>query len=157
VRRNSGSRIQKALGNAATPNSFETYGAGVVLKISDLPRSNNVSSASMQSKESEIQLDAASARTESSQSSTIPNIHRAAIKVTRAKTWSPAIENIFRYQQAGFKSFEEYIQENPEPEVWPSSGFIKCLKSKKSGFFLYFRQYRECEDRHLNQIKIYSY
>ena len=75
----------------------------------------------------------------------------------RAKTWCPEVENSYRYQEAGWKSIEEYMETHSEPEVWPESGFVKCLQNKTTGFFMYFRGGRECEDKHLNKIKIYSY
>ena len=43
------------------------------------------------------------------------------------------------------------------PAVWPESGFVRCLKARKTGYFLYFRASRECVDKHLNKIKIYWY
>jgi len=83
---------------------------------------------------------------------------RTPVSMTRAKVWTPEVENIFRFQQAGFRDFEEYYGHyNTEVELWPSCGFVKCLKAKKTGYFLYFRQYRECEERYLKQIKIFSY
>lgn len=74
----------------------------------------------------------------------------------RAKQWSPDVENAYRFQLAGFRNYDEYLQAFPEPELWLDTGFVKCLQSKTTGFYLYFRCARECEDKHLNKIKIYS-
>jgi hypothetical protein len=79
------------------------------------------------------------------------------MKMQRAKFWSPDIENLFRYQAAGFRDQEEYAATYSPPDCWESTGFIKTLQAKQTGYFMYFRQDRECEDRHLNKIKIYSY
>ena len=78
-------------------------------------------------------------------------------KMTRAKSWSPEIENLFRYQSAGYRDASEYLMSNPNPDFWPDSKFVRCLKSKETACFLYFRQHRECIDSFLNKIKIYSY
>ena len=77
--------------------------------------------------------------------------------MSRAKVWTAEVENLFRFQEAGFRDFDEYIADgNLVPEIWPN-GFLRCLKSKRSGCFLYFRQTRECLDKYLNKIKIYTY
>ena len=78
-------------------------------------------------------------------------------KMTRAKSWSPEIENLFRYQSAGYRDASEYLMSNDSPDFWPDSMFVRCLKSKETACFLYFRQHRECIDSFLNKIKIYSY
>jgi len=53
---------------------------------------------------------------------------------------------------------EEYLQQYDEDlSVWPSNQFIKALKAKQNGFFMYFRNYRECEDKYLNRVKLFSY
>ena len=74
--------------------------------------------------------------------------------MVRAKSWDTQIENAFRYQIAGYRDEEECL---PAPELLPEPGFVRCLVAKKTGFFMYFRQSRECSDKHLNKIKIYSY
>jgi hypothetical protein len=86
-----------------------------------------------------------------------PSMKRKPIGMTRAQSWSLEVENAFRFQEAGFADFSEYAEAGYEsPEIWPS-GFVKCLKAKKTGFFLYFRAHRECLDKHLNKVKIYTY
>jgi hypothetical protein len=84
-------------------------------------------------------------------------------KMTRAKHWSKEVENLFRYQSAGFRDYNEYIEVYEEPEVWIDevnenfNGLVRCLRTKQTGFYLYFRQTRECEDKYLNKIKLYEY
>ena len=85
-------------------------------------------------------------------------VERAPKGMTRAKYWTPDIENSFRFQEAGYRDFDEYHDAGYEtPDLWPTTGFVKCLRSKKTGFFLYFRQTRECHEKHVNKIKIYTY
>ena len=78
-------------------------------------------------------------------------------KMQRAKVWSVEVENAFRYQSAGYRDREEYLNHYPSPEHWSLDGFVKCLRSKKDGYFMYFRKARECEDKYLNRIIIYEY
>lgn len=75
----------------------------------------------------------------------------------RAKTWTLEVENAYRYQLAGFKDESEYLVKYPLPEIWSSSGMIKLLTVKDTGYFMYFRQIRECEDKHLNKVKLFQY
>jgi hypothetical protein len=74
----------------------------------------------------------------------------------RAKTWTPEVENLFRFQSAGFRDANEYLVQYPEPQTWPS-GFVRVLRDSKTGFFKYFREHREAEDKHLKGIKIFIY
>mmetsp|Transcript_2958 Transcript_2958/g.4489 ORF Transcript_2958/g.4489 Transcript_2958/m.4489 type:complete len:175 (+) Transcript_2958:101-625(+) len=83
--------------------------------------------------------------------------YRKPTKMQRAKSWSPEVENLFRYQAAGFMDSVEYGCAYPPPELWEQSGFVKCLQVKKNGYFMYFRQDRECHDKYLNKTKIYTY
>jgi hypothetical protein len=75
----------------------------------------------------------------------------------RAKIWTPEVENFYRYQLAGFTDENEYLSSYEQPGYWEGVGLVRCLRNKKSGYFMYFRQTRECEDKHLNKIKIYEY
>jgi Meiosis-expressed len=76
----------------------------------------------------------------------------------RAKAWSIEVENAYRYQLAGFESGTEYTATCNVPVVcWPETGMIKCLIVKSTGYYMYFRQTRECEDKHLNKVKLYVY
>ena len=76
----------------------------------------------------------------------------------RAKQWTLEVENIFRFQAAGFRDIHEYITSNIGGcEFWPESGFLRQAVNKKSGYHMYFRRTRECQDKYLNKIKLYSY
>ena len=86
-----------------------------------------------------------------------PLMKRKPTGMSRAQEWSMEVENAFRFQEAGFVDLSEYTElGNDMPVVWPS-GFVKCLKAKKTGFFLYFRSHRECADKYLNKVKLYTY
>lgn len=75
----------------------------------------------------------------------------------RASVWTSEVENAYRFQAAGWRDEDEYAEAGYEvPEVW-GEDFVRCLRVKKTGFFMYFRSTRECEDKHLNKIKIYEY
>ena len=74
----------------------------------------------------------------------------------RAKLWTPEVENFFRFQAAGFRDMSEYLTEHPPPEYW-DTGFVRMLLNKKTGYYMYFRRVRECNDAALHRIKIYSY
>jgi Meiosis-expressed len=78
------------------------------------------------------------------------------VSMQRAKTWTVDVENAYRYQLAGFKDSNEYLAVHPDPERW-DTGMVKCLRAKSTGYFMYFRQTRECEDKHLNNVKLYVY
>ncbi len=77
--------------------------------------------------------------------------------MARAKVWTVDVENNFRFQLAGFSNVNEYLQMFTCPEIWPQSGLIKSLQAKDTGYFMYFRPHRECEDKHLNRVKIYTF
>lgn len=75
----------------------------------------------------------------------------------RAKVWSLEVENAYRYQLAGFESETDYSATCTSAAVcWPESGMIKCLMVKSTGYYMYFRQTRECEEKHLNKVKLYA-
>eukprot|EP01036_Dinobryon_divergens_P044720 gene44720-59699_t len=49
--------------------------------------------------------------------------------MTRAKSWTPQVENAYRYQLAGFRDEEDYKSLfTATPEVWPETGFISKIK-----------------------------
>jgi hypothetical protein len=77
--------------------------------------------------------------------------------IYRASAWSVEVENSYRYQLAGFRDETEYLSMFPSPECWEAGGMVKCLRAKKTGYYMYFRQSRECEDKHLNKVKLYEY
>ena len=82
--------------------------------------------------------------------------HAKPKSMSRAKIWSPEVEDLFRFQSAGFRDAKEYATQYPEPQRWPN-GFVRVLQDSKTGFFKYFREQRECEEKHLKGIKIFSY
>ena len=82
--------------------------------------------------------------------------------MSRAKQWTPAVENAFRLQEAGYRGVEELLALGlPEPERW-ENGFIRKLQTRHSwdnnGYILlYFRQTPECEPRYLNRVKLFRF
>ena len=76
--------------------------------------------------------------------------------MTRAKVWSAEVENMFRFQLAGWRDVFEYISTHEAPQVWEPQGFIRCLQNK-NGNFMYFRGTPECENKHLPKVKIFTY
>ncbi len=81
--------------------------------------------------------------------------------LTRPKTWTPEIEDLYRIQGAGWDSLAEYIGKYGEPDRWAvdqcPEQFISKLQIKQNGFFVYWKKHRECEDGHLNKLKIITY
>jgi Meiosis-expressed len=75
----------------------------------------------------------------------------------RAKVWSLQVENTFRYQLAGYTDESDYYTAYGEPACWSDSMMIRFLIVKLTGYFMYFRNARECEDKHLNKVKLYTY
>ena len=51
----------------------------------------------------------------------------------------------------------EYAQEYGLPERWASNGYIKKLQTKNEGFFTYWRETRECDDKYVRRTKLYYY
>jgi len=87
---------------------------------------------------------------------------REPVGVTRAKQWTPEVENAFRLQEAGYRSVEDMLAIGlDEPEFWPE-GYIRKLPTRKSiengsRVLLYFRRTPECDARRLHTVKIYRY
>ena len=84
--------------------------------------------------------------------------------MTRAKEWSPEVEDAYRLQVAGYKDEGEALSlGHPPIERWPDGGFVRKLVTKESlvgakgHSQLYFSKKRECEDGYLNQVKMYTY
>jgi len=77
--------------------------------------------------------------------------------VSRSKCWSVSVENNYRFQLAGFRDQEEYLAHYPIPQLWNDNGFMRCLQSKRTGYFMYFRRHRECADKYVPKVKIYTY
>uniref|UniRef100_UPI0037E8F1C6 meiosis expressed gene 1 protein homolog n=1 Tax=Semicossyphus pulcher TaxID=241346 RepID=UPI0037E8F1C6 len=76
----------------------------------------------------------------------------------RAKEWTAEVENLFRFQQAGYRDELEYIQVKHGALVdkWPETGFVRKLQRRDDTFYYYSRK-RECEDRDVNKVKVYAY
>lgn len=79
------------------------------------------------------------------------------LRMQRAKVWSLQVENAFRYQLAGYTDGSDYYTAYGAPACWSDSRMIKFLIVKLTGYFIYFRNARECEDKHLNKVKLYTY
>ncbi|CCI39511.1 unnamed protein product [Albugo candida] len=80
---------------------------------------------------------------------------RKALRCYRPKEWSYQAEEAFRLQQTGWRDLNEYTEAFGEPERW-ENGYISCTRVKSNGFFTYWRESRECEDRYLHQVKLYE-
>ena len=74
----------------------------------------------------------------------------------RAKEWTVDVENLFRFQLAGWRDINEYLSTHEPPQMWEDQGFVRCLQNKV-GNFMYFRGTRECESKHLPKVKLYTY
>jgi len=90
---------------------------------------------------------------------TLKSKERKPKSMQRAKQWTYRVENAYRFQSAGFRDIEEYLcYFDTIPEVWDEEKqFVKMLRVKATGCYMYFRQTRECEDKHLPKIKLYEY
>ncbi|XP_069483933.1 meiosis expressed gene 1 protein homolog [Ambystoma mexicanum] len=78
--------------------------------------------------------------------------------MSRAKQWSDEIENLYRFQQAGYRDEIEYkrVKQVEMVDRWPETGFVKKLQRKDNTFYYYNKQ-RECEDKEVNKVKVYAY
>ncbi|XP_078098910.1 meiosis expressed gene 1 protein homolog isoform X1 [Sander vitreus] len=78
--------------------------------------------------------------------------------MSRAKGWTAEVENLFRFQEAGYRDEMEYIQvkQGALIDKWPESGFVKKLQRRDNTFYYYSRK-RECEERDLYKVKVYAY
>ncbi|XP_007504064.1 meiosis expressed gene 1 protein homolog isoform X1 [Monodelphis domestica] len=78
--------------------------------------------------------------------------------ISRAKKWSDEIENLYRFQQAGYRDEIEYKQVKQVSMVdrWPETGYVKKLQRRDNTFYYYNKQ-RECEDKEVHKVKIYAY
>ncbi|GMI43311.1 hypothetical protein TrCOL_g6046 [Triparma columacea] len=77
--------------------------------------------------------------------------------IRRASVWNPSVEEQYRLQCAGWRSIDEYCAAYDAPERWKSNQFFKCLRVKSNGYYTYWREWRECEDKYLNRVKIFTY
>ena len=85
------------------------------------------------------------------------------VRMHRAKAWTPAVEDAWRAQLAGYRDVHEAeAVMGSAVDRWVNSGFVKKLPTKASvesgaPSLLYFRKTRECADNHLDQVKVYEY
>ncbi|XP_044199885.1 meiosis expressed gene 1 protein homolog [Thunnus albacares] len=78
--------------------------------------------------------------------------------MSKAREWTVEVENLFRFQQAGYRDELEYIQvkQGALIEKWPDSGFVKKLQRRDDTFFYYSRK-RECQDLDVHKVRVYAY
>ncbi|NXS58406.1 MEIG1 protein, partial [Brachypteracias leptosomus] len=78
--------------------------------------------------------------------------------IHRAKKWSDDVENLYRFQQAGYRDEIEYkqVKQVDTVECWPETGFVKKLQRRDNTFYYYNKQ-RECEDKDVHKVKVYVY
>ncbi|XP_063165173.1 meiosis expressed gene 1 protein homolog isoform X2 [Candoia aspera] len=78
--------------------------------------------------------------------------------IQRAKTWSDEVENLYRFQQAGYRDEIEYkqVKHVDVVERWPETGFVKKLQRRDNTFYYYDKE-RECEDKEVHNVKLYAY
>ncbi|KAM8739678.1 meiosis expressed gene 1 protein homolog [Acanthopagrus latus] len=76
----------------------------------------------------------------------------------RAKEWTAEVENLFRFQQAGYRDELEYLQfkHGVMIEKWPETGFVKKLQRRDNTFY-HFSRRRECQDCDLHKVVVYGY
>ena len=84
------------------------------------------------------------------------------IGMTRAKSWSPEVEEAFRLQEAGYKGVPEYLALGLEEPLRWENGRIRKLQTRHSlekgdRVLLYFKRAPECEPRYLSRVKIYHF
>jgi hypothetical protein len=88
---------------------------------------------------------------------TAPTSARQPTGMKRASVWTPDVEESYRLQQVGFRTVHEYMEVYGEPERWASNNWLKTLRVKESGYYTYWREWRECEDKFVPRIKIFTY
>lgn len=80
--------------------------------------------------------------------------------VVRATEWTEAVENAYRLQFCDYRDLQEYESHWGPPEYWPAdeqgNKFISKVQLKGSGHFTYWRKFRECEDKNVKKVKLYS-
>lgn len=137
--------------------------------LSDSENFTVVSSANDSTRYSIVEPDVSTSATPSTSStptSTPMNVatkttSRVPNKMARAKQWTIEVENLFRFQSAGYRDEVEYMEMHAMPIYWDdddadSEHYVKSLQNKY-GNYLYFRRSRECDDKYLNKIKLYTY
>ncbi|XP_026183172.1 meiosis expressed gene 1 protein homolog isoform X2 [Mastacembelus armatus] len=78
--------------------------------------------------------------------------------MSRAKRWTAEVENLFRFQEAGYRDELEYIQVKPGASIdkWPETGFVKKLQRRDNTFYYYSKK-RECQDHDVHKVKVYAH
>ena len=84
------------------------------------------------------------------------NVVQESLRLNVAEESWHVVEESWRLQQVGWREIEEYRCKYGDPERWPN-GFLKVLRTKKDGFWTYWRDHRECENKYLRQVKIFRY
>ena len=114
----------------------------------------NTEEVNINRRQSEIVFDSNAFNGTESNHAPVPD--RKPKGMQRAKHWTCDVENMFRYQLAGWRDMYEYVSVHAPPAVWEDVGFVRCLQNKV-GNFMYFRKSRECDDKHLAKVKLYTY
>uniref|UniRef100_A0A8C6U4N1 Meiosis/spermiogenesis associated 1 n=1 Tax=Neogobius melanostomus TaxID=47308 RepID=A0A8C6U4N1_9GOBI len=78
--------------------------------------------------------------------------------MSRAKVWTTEVENLFRFQQAGYRDELEYLQikHGALIDKWPETGFVRKLQRRDNTFYYYSKK-RECQDCEIHKVKVYAY
>ncbi|XP_019966309.1 meiosis expressed gene 1 protein homolog [Paralichthys olivaceus] len=78
--------------------------------------------------------------------------------MSRAREWTAEVENLFRFQLAGYRDEVEYshVKQGAAVDKWPQSGFVKKLQRRDDTFYYYSRK-RECQDREVRKVKVFTY
>ncbi|XP_011403910.1 PREDICTED: meiosis-expressed gene 1 protein-like [Amphimedon queenslandica] len=79
--------------------------------------------------------------------------------VRRAKYWDENVEEAYRFQLAGYRDEIEYSKFHPQEVIdrWPHNNYIKKLKRRNDGLFYYYNKERECLDKEIHKIKLYTH
>lgn len=75
-----------------------------------------------------------------------------------ASSWSPEVEEAYRFQVAGYRSIEEYMATTGlQVERWQHNNFVKKLKKRGSECWNYFDKERECAEKDIEYVTVYRY
>jgi len=88
--------------------------------------------------------------------SVIPAAGAKPKSLRRPKHWSEEVEEAYRLQVAGYRDAMEYNTVKGDIQRWPKSGYIKKLQ-RKDGNYYYYNKGRECADKDVNKIRLYTY
>ncbi|CAL9682729.1 unnamed protein product [Knipowitschia caucasica] len=78
--------------------------------------------------------------------------------VHRAQQWTTQVENLFRFQQAGYRDELEYLQvkQGARIDKWPQTGFVRKLQLRDNTFYYYSKK-RACQESEVRKVKVYAY